>query len=839
MTIQSTSIVPDIENVLAMADISKSFGLVAVLRHVSFAVRPGEVHALVGENGAGKSTLMNIACGVLRPDTGTVDICGAPLLSASSHASKALGLSVVFQDSSLAPDLTVAQNLQLDLGGPGDPAMDIVEWSRRILGEFDARIDPTTFVRNLSVAEKQIVEIARAVASQARVLVLDEPTAALAANEVKHLYDIIRKITQRGSAVIYITHRLPEIFELADRASVLRNGEMVLHGKPVSELTEALLIEHMIGRSVEMIFPERPDLAGELPVAARATGLCGAMLNDVSLDLRRGEILGLFGIEGNGQRDFLRSLAGLEPWTGSIEIGGERLQPASPPKSVGAGISLVSSDRLGEALFPRMSIRENITSGRLGPRSQGYLIRRGAEVAKTLDLAEMLNLAAASTEQPAGSLSGGNQQKVSIGAVMNGDASIYLIDEPTQGVDINARAMLYTILRRLADAGAAVVVLSSDAAEIAHLCDRAAVFSRGRIVETFPRDRLDEDRLVGIAVTAAVNTGEAAGRGRRSRYDDIRQSDATPVVILAIIATGLYLFGALSLQGFATAWTFSNILMAALPLCCVALAQASVMLLGEIDLSVGPTAGLTTVALVQFNAMGGNETAVLPIIAGALLIGVLVGVANGFLTQVLRIAPLMATLATFILLQGVGLLWLPLQGGVVPEPVSEAIRTNIWVFPWPFLGIVVIGAGLEFAYRRLPFGRRYRCVGSSPKAARRLGIRERWMRFAAYAAAGFFAACGGIFFAASIGIGSATLGNDFTLQSIAAVVLGGLSTWGGRGSVLGPILGAFVLALIATLTSFMNAGASAQYFVSGGLTILAITLYSRLRGDAFRDAAVR
>lgn len=839
MTAQSTAIVPDSQYVLAMSDISKSFGSVEVLKGVSLAVRPGEVHALVGENGAGKSTLMNIACGVLRNDTGTVDICGARLLGVSSHASKALGLSVVFQDSSLAPDLTVAQNLQLDLGGPDDASKSIREWAGEVLGDFDAWIDPDTFVRNLSVAEKQIVEIARAVASDARVLVLDEPTAALAANEVQHLYDIVRKIVGRGSAVIYITHRLPEIFDLADRASVLRNGEMVLHGQLVAGLTEARLIEHMIGRSVEMIFPERADLPADLPLAMRVAGLSGPQVRNVSLDIRKGEILGVFGIEGNGQREFLRSLAGLEPRSGTVEVDGKALAPSSPPRSVGAGISLISSDRLGEALFPRLSVRENITSGRLGPRSKGSIIKRNDEIARTIELADMLNLAAASVEQPAGSLSGGNQQKVSIGAVMNGDAAIYLIDEPTQGVDINARAKLYSILRKLADSGAAVVVLSSDAAEIAHLCDRAVVFSRGQIVESSPRERLDEDSLVGVAVMAAVDGSRTATPDRRSRLDDIRQSDETPIFILTVIAAVLYLLGSLSFQGFGSAWTFSNILMAAIPLCCAALAQASVMLLGEIDLSVGPAVGLTTVAIVQINAMYGNEAAIPIVVAGALAIGALVGVVNGFLTQILRIAPLMATLASFILLQGVGLLWLPLQGGVVPGPISEAIRTNLWIFPWPFLAVAFAAGCFEFIYRRLPPGRRYRCVGSSPKAARRLGIRGKLMRFGAYVASGLFAACGGIFFAASIGIGSATLGNDFTLQSIAAVVLGGLSTWGGRGSILGPILGAFVLALISTLTSFMNAGASAQYFVSGGLTIIAITVYSRLRGDAFQDAAVR
>ena len=263
------------------------------------------------------------------------------------------------------------------------------------------------------------------------------------------------------------------------------------------------------------------------------------------------------------------------------------------------------------------------------------------------------------------------------------------------------------------------------------------------------------------------------------------------------------------------------------------------MLLGDLDLSVGPLMGLITVAVVQTNAAAGGNGNMWWVTFCALAIGAAVGLINGVLTQFARIAPLMATLATFILVQGIGLLWLPFQGGEVPSALSASLQPYLGPIPLPFVLLVVIACGAEFAYRRTQAGRWYRCVGSRPRAAERLGCNTRLVHMIAYVAAGVIAASAGLFFSATVGIGSATLGNDFTLKSLAAVVLGGLSTWGGRGSIIGPLLGAIVLAEIATLTSFMNAGASVQFFVTGGLTLLAIAIYSRLRGDRFRDVVVR
>ena len=302
----------DRASALSLRAISKSYGVVQVLRDVSFSVAPGEVHALVGENGAGKSTLMGIACGVVKPDKGQVVIGGHEVRPLNPQACRDRRLSVVFQDMSLAPDLTVAQNLQLGLSKSASRRpRNIEDWARDALAKFDIVIDPSAFVRDLSVGAQQVVEIARALTANAEVLILDEPTAALAANEVEHLYQLVNKVTDRSGAVVYITHRLPEVFALANRVSVLRDGEMVAAGLPVSGLNGDALVELMVGKALATVFPERSSIRGkQLRLTTKAFHT--AQVHGISIHGYDGEIVGLSGIEGNGQRDVLRCLAGLE-----------------------------------------------------------------------------------------------------------------------------------------------------------------------------------------------------------------------------------------------------------------------------------------------------------------------------------------------------------------------------------------------------------------------------------------------------------------------------------------------------------------------------------------------
>jgi ribose transport system ATP-binding protein len=495
--------------VLSLRDVSKSYGAVQALRDVSFECRAGEVHALVGENGSGKSTLLGVASGFVAPDAGEIEIGGQLRRHGSPVEARALGLGMAYQTYSHILDLSVAENLYLAAPWGEQPAWGrMQEWAAAKLAEFGLDVPVTAAVRSVSLANRQFLEVIKALLARPKVLLLDEPTTAFGPEDVERLHAIVLEQSQAGVGIAYVSHRLPEVLGIADRITVLRDG--VGQGTfEAAAMSEESLVERMIGRPLQLAFPERHDAAADGEVLLSVSGLRGERFGPIDLEVAKGEIVGIAGAEGNGQVPFLRALAGAERATGSATCNGRELDTRSPVGPLRAGVVLLSADRIGEALFPVLSVRINTTIQILRRLGRIGLLNRGRERRIVDEQARRLSIRMASVEQPIQSLSGGNQQKVSLTRpFLRGDVNVILAEEPTQGVDVAARFDIYEALRGKARDGVAIVVKSSDPLELAGLCDRVVVMSRGKIVDEIRGEDLGERRIVEAIVGARAATTE-------------------------------------------------------------------------------------------------------------------------------------------------------------------------------------------------------------------------------------------------------------------------------------------------------------------------------------------
>jgi ribose transport system ATP-binding protein len=487
---------------LQMNDVRKSFGATRALDGVSLTLQKGEVLALIGENGAGKSTLMKVLSGAHAPDSGRMLLNGKPFQPDSPHAALQAGVAMIYQELILAPDLSVEDNIMLGQER-GRWGMLQRRRQRALVREVLARLghsglDPATPVRGLSIGMQQLVEIARALVQDARVLVLDEPTSSLARHDAERLFDVLRSLREQGMGIIYISHFLEEVREVAQRYTVLRDGQSVGSGS-LADVTETDLVRMMVDREVSEMFPVVPHSPGD--VLVKVEGLSGVNWpRDLSLEIRRGEILGITGLVGAGRTEFLRCLFGLdEARSGRVRIAG--VVPGRSPRSrIRAGLGLVSEDRKGEGLAQSRSVGDNVTYSRLSPYTWcGWLNhrRRTAAVQKWMGT---LQVKARGPAQPVSELSGGNQQKVAIARVLHQEAEILLLDEPTRGIDVGTKAEIYRLIGEQAAAGKSVVFVSSYFPELLAVCDRVAVMSRGSLRDVRASAEWTEESILSCAI---------------------------------------------------------------------------------------------------------------------------------------------------------------------------------------------------------------------------------------------------------------------------------------------------------------------------------------------------
>jgi len=505
------------EPLLRLEGISKRYGGAIALKEANIAVRPGAIHAVLGENGAGKSTLIKIMAGVVAPDEGRMLLEGNEVSFASPAAANAAGIVCVFQELSLIPDLSVADNIVIS-NPPLRFGMIDRKRQRQIAEEALARagaadIHPSSMVKDLPLSRRQMVEIAKALARKPRLMILDEATSALTQSDVEKVFDVLKQLKAEGMALIYISHRMHEITELANDCTVFRNGRSI-ESYPAGTKTDQQVVELMIGREYTNVFPPKPQQSrADAPVLSCRDLSWGDRLSGINFDVRPGEIIGFGGLDGQGQRELLLALFGvLRDLKGEVTVDGRLVRLKSPgaAKSGGISMALIPEDRKTEGLMLPMTVRENLSIAALDRVSRNGVIDRAAELREIDELLKLLAIKAATIDMPVASLSGGNQQKVVIAKWLMNRPRIILLNDPTRGIDVGTKQEIYALLRKLADAGAAIIFYSTDYDELIGCCDRVLVMYDGSIIRVLKGDEINEHELVSAALN--IGAGEAQQR---------------------------------------------------------------------------------------------------------------------------------------------------------------------------------------------------------------------------------------------------------------------------------------------------------------------------------------
>ncbi len=810
-----------------LSDISKFYSGVTALRDVSVEFYAGEVHAILGENGAGKSTLMGIISGATQPDQGSITFEGRQISQMSPLTAAALGIAISFQHPAILDDLSVLETLRGALPASLFEGKSAQTIARDMLDAVGLDVPLRARADTLTVAQKHLLDIAKALALKPKVLILDEPTASLDQDATEMLFGRIREVVKTGTSVIYITHRLAELRQIAQRVTVLRDGRVRGVGL-VSEISDGELLAMIVGRTLGSAFPKKsPGTSDEVNFSVRS--LSGKRFKDVSFDVSRGEIIGVAGVAGNGQPELMQALAGLQQSEGSISLHGRSLSH----KELSGEAAFMPSDRHTEGLASGLTVRENASFGALDKFSSHGIVSRKKELEQVTRTFESLDVKAPGMDAPILSLSGGNQQKVVMARALLSEPGLIIADEPTQGVDVGARAEIYRILRDVSNAGTPVIVNSSDAAELEGLCDKVIVMSRGRIVETLVGAHVSEERIVAAAVNASSHhVGEAeqqGGNSTKGKWQHFLQSDNAPAVPLALVTIllGLYVFS--QNENFLSSFNVYNILLLATALGFIALGQTVALLMGGIDLSVGPLAGFLVVVASFF--VNDDKSAAM-IVAGFVLMfagALTVGAINGILIRFANFTPIAATLAMYIGLQGMSFLLRDVPDGYINFAVVEKITWQFGPIPAAFIALLATAFACEYASRKWRLGWRLRAIGSDEESARRIGIRVDRIFVYGYIASSLLTAVGAIMLMTQIGVGDPRQGINYTLASITAVVLGGTSLNGGRGTFIGSVLGAILATEVLNAVTFLGFSQTYQYVFQGALIIISALIYSIVR----------
>ncbi|MGH9387051.1 MAG: sugar ABC transporter ATP-binding protein [Vicinamibacterales bacterium] len=496
------------EALLVLRSITKSFAGVQALKGVSFDLRPGEVHALVGENGAGKSTLIKIVTGAERPDSGTLIVSGRETRLLDPATSRALGIAAIYQQPALFPDLTVAENIAMSV--EGRRVWQPVRWRERhrraveLLDRVGASIDPERLVETLTMPEQRLVEIAKAIGTKATILIMDEPSASLTEREVERLYQVVARLREQGVGIIYISHQLDEIFALADRVTILRDGETIAT-RDRREVDRAELIRLMVGRELSAVVPKRSVTPGDIVLELRHLTSRADGIRDISLSVRSGEILGIAGLVGSGRSELAETIFGLRPAdSGEVLLHGTPLRIGSPRDALAARIAYVPEDRRRHGVVLELPITANTSLASLQAISKRGLIDRRAEREGAEDFVDRLRIRAAGVDADVGTLSGGNQQKVALARWLATRPEVLILDEPTQGIDVAAKAEIHGLMQDLVERGLAIIMISSELSEILAMSDRIAVMRHGTFAGVLSRADATQRAILAMALGDAA-----------------------------------------------------------------------------------------------------------------------------------------------------------------------------------------------------------------------------------------------------------------------------------------------------------------------------------------------
>jgi rhamnose transport system ATP-binding protein len=868
--------------VAALRSVTKAFGEAVVVDQVSVELFPGEVLALVGENGAGKSTCVKMLCGVHRPDGGHVEIAGEQVEFHSPLDAQGRGIAVVQQHPGLFGELSVAENVfagRLPRGRFGRIDHKRMESeTTRLLDLLGLQVSPHTQAKLLRTAEQQLVEIARGLAIDAQVLILDEPTAALSSHEVDRLFEVVEGLRSSGMALMFVSHRLEELLALSNRVAVLRDGKLVATAQTAS-LTAPELVHLMVGRPISDMYAA-PSSAPGAPVLELEGLSCAGQFQDVSLTVRSGEIVGLAGLVGSGRTEIARTIFGIQRATsGRVVLDGKPLTAHSSADALKNGIAYVSEDRRGQSLVVDFSVLTNATLPSLSKIARAGVLRRKDEIAMVGPLLSELNLRFRGYDQPVGMLSGGNQQKVVLAKWLATKPRVLILDEPTQGVDVQTKAEVHRLVTELARRDVAVLLISSELPELLNTCDRIAVMREGQLVDQFTRADASQESIgaaatgtvlatvhngggnskaiAGVSIAeAAVIEGEItssvtpepepqvvtdnAAQGApamRSLWPGhrIKSADAVgrkwhqrrelglvcAVILFAIVVTAVD-------SRFLTWSNLSSVLIEAALFSFLVLGEMFVLLTGNIDLTVGSVFGFS--AYLAANIMRSDPT--LPVIVAVLAgcgAGLVFGLVTGSIVTYGKVPSIVVTLGMLAVIQGL----IPLLLGNREITVGQV--PNSWLnlashqtfglinVEYVAVGVLAIAA---VVLRSTRTGRELYAVGSNPDGARQIGIPVNRRVLTAFALSGLLAGLGGVLAGSRLVVVDAQFGQsgNQVLTTIACAVVGGIAIYGGVGTVAGVVLGALALQIITNGLDLMRIDPLWDIAFFGGVMIVVVTI---------------
>lgn len=813
------------EFVLHLTGIVKRFGGVTALKSAEFALRPGEVHGLVGENGAGKSTLINIATGLFRPDAGEMHLAGAPVHFHNTQEAARTGVLVVHQEAELFAQLSVAENMLLGRGLVRGRA-GLINWAatyqeaERLVAALGERFSVREEAGGLPVARRTMAELAAAVSQRPQVLFLDEPTASLAQKEIENLFSQIRRLRAAGVAIVYVSHRLEEVLSVCDRVTVMRDGQTV-ETRETAGLTVGHLVASMVGRDLDTLYTKTSTLLGRVRLSVEDASSADSSFRDISLEVRSGEIVGMYGFVGAGRTEFAQALFGLRRLaSGRVRIDNRPVWPRTPREAVANGLAYVPEDRLVQAVFRTHALRRNASLTVLPQLARGTIVGSKREQALAEGVVQSMHVRAHSTEQPIGTLSGGNQQKVVFGRWQATAPKVLILDEPTRGVDIGAKAEIHKLVCDLAAQGTAVLLISSELPEIMAMSDRIVTLSEGRLTGEFPRGEATEEAVAAAAVPRDIAAPAASAAGWRfAAAQALRMRELGLVLFILLLSCAMAL---LKPGEFANATNFVDVLAtAALP---AIMAQGAMLIIcaGGIDISVGSMLGLVA-AVAAMAAKGGAPPLLCLLVAMAL--GTSLSLLNAGLSLVARIHPIIVTLAGLSVYRGAMRV---VTGGkeimLLPESYRALADGRIFGIPKICYYVLVITVLAHVFLRYSLHGRRVLALGNSEPAARLIGLSKNKLTLLVFGASGALAGLTAVLVSGYYGKVQANTGGGMELQAIAAAVIGGTNILGGRGSAMGTLLGAFLIALLYNSLVLLNASAYWQNIFVGGLILLAVVL---------------
>ena len=852
---------PPAHPLLVMEGITRSFGGVLALNNVHFDLHAGEVQALVGQNGAGKSTLIKILAGALRPDAGTIMINGAPVTLASPADALHLGIGTVYQDPLVYPELSVTENIFMgreikDRNGSIDQQAESKQ-VRSLLQSME--VNPRLANRpigSLSVALRQLVLIAKVLSWEPKVMVFDEPTAILTQREAENLFEIIRKLRARGVGIIYISHRLEEIYQLADRVTVLKDGESkgtwpirsVVHTSITPEeeantVTSNQLIELMAGRALQESIAHAGPSSSEVILRVQHLTHPG-MYRDINFELHPGEILGFFGLVGAGRSEIARAIFGEEPATaGQILYQGQEVTIHSPQQATRMGIAYLPEDRKNQGVFGNLSVAYNTAITVLRRlASLGFVVQQREEAALASRYVRDLSIKTPDTRLKVANLSGGNQQKVVLSKWLAVHPRIFILDEPTAGIDISSKQEIHNLIVELARSGVAVMLISSELPEILKLSDRIITMHEGSITGEFARDTpantvlaaAMEDRAPDSSVTLVETTDTAEEARQVARpitapqahairdWSDVRRIVASrEFIVLALLIIGSLIFNITH----PTFLTFNNILSILSNVAVVAIisiGMTMVIVTGGIDVSIGAILALCMLISAKVMAAGVDNLFLALLVS--LGVGLLMGLVNGSLVAYGRIHPIIVTLGTLNIIRALHIQILGPQW-ITPPPVARPLSLGSFLgFPIPLWITVLLGILATLFLARRPLGRYIYALGGNAEATRLAGINVRLVIIFVYVAIGVLVGLAALIQLGLSGTVQPNAGIGLELQVIAATVIGGTNILGGRGTVIGSLLGALLVEAVHNALITIGTIALLEGLVVGILIIIAVGL---------------